>query len=130
MKRLLIILTILLSGVVSGQCDPEIQDCSEAFSFSCDINPLELTDDEIEAFPDRDALLQALVGLITDKGNEVTKVEYPETTTVFIVKVTVGNSSINPNTSGYGKELLLDEMLPENFREFYNYILNYVITNL
>ena len=27
-------LTILISGVVSGQCNPEIQDCSESFDFS------------------------------------------------------------------------------------------------
>ena len=113
----------------SQECHPECPD-PVVFDFSCEIDPLTITDAEIEAFADRDALLQALVGLITDKGNEVTKVEYPTSTTVFIVKVTVGNSSVFPNTGGYGGELILDEMLPENFREFYKYILNYIITNL
>ena len=37
MKRLLIILTILISGVVSGQCNPETEDCSEEFDFSCEL---------------------------------------------------------------------------------------------
>ena len=131
MKRLLIILTILVSGVVSAQGSPPTDaDPEVVFEFVCEINPLELTDEEIQNFPDRDALLQALVGLTTNNGNVVTKVIYPPSTTVFIVKVTVGNSSVFPNTSGFGKELILDEMLPENFREFYKYILNYIITNL
>ena len=127
MKNLLLILVMFVSSIAYAQeCIPN---CPE-FEFSCEINPLELTDEEIENFPDRNALLQALVGLTTDNGNTVTKVIYPPSTTVFIVKVTVGSSSINPNTSGYGGKLILDEMLPENFREFYKYILNYIITNL
>ena len=127
MKRLLIILTILISGVVSGQCDPEIQDCSEAFSFLCDINPLTITDDEIQAFADRDALLQALVGLTTSKGQIVTAVEYPISTTVFKVTVRTAWGSFTQHTGG--DALILDEIHPETFREFYRNVLNYIIND-
>ena len=129
MKNLLLILVMFISSITFAQeCFPE---CPEpiVFDFSCDIDPLTLTDEEIETL-DRNALLQALVGLISDNGNEITEVIYPPSTTVFIVKVTVGRSSFTVNTSGYGKELILNDMDPEHFREFYKYILNYAITIL
>ena len=125
----MIILVMFISSIALAQeCHP---DCPEpvVFDFSCEIDPLTITDAEIEAFTDRDALLQALVGLTTSKGQIVTAVEYPESTTVFIVKVRTASGSFTSNTSGFGKELILDEMLPENFREFYKNILNYIITD-
>ena len=129
MKKLTLILVMFISSITFAQeCFP---DCPEpvVFDFSCEIDPLTITDAEIEAFADRDALLQALVGLTTSKGQIVTAVEYPESTTVFIVKVRTAWGSFTSNTSGFGKELILDEMLPENFREFYKNILNYIITD-
>ena len=132
MKKLLIIFTLMSSIAFAQEEECPIEDCSTpiAFDFECDINPLELTDEEIETSTDRNALLQALVGLTTNNGNVISAVEYPTTTTVFIVKVKTERGSFTSNTSGYGKELILDEMLDENFREFYKNILNHALTQL
>ena len=127
MKNLLLILVMFISSITFAQeCHP---DCPEpvVFDFSCEIDPLTITNAEIEAFADRDALLQALVGLTTSKGQIVTAVEYPTSTTVFIVKVRTARGSFTANTSGHGGELILDEMHPQHFRTFYRHILNYII---
>ena len=127
MKKILLIFAMFISSIAFAQeCHPN---CPE-FDFSCEINPLELTDEEIQNFSDRDALLQALVGLTSDKGNVITKVEYLENTSVFEVKVTVGIYYFTVNTDGFGDELILDDMEDENFLEFYKYILDYAITKL
>ena len=128
MKRLLIILTILISGVVSAQGSPPTDaDPEVVFDFSCEIDPLTITDDELEAFGDRDALLQALVGLTTSKGLIVTAVEYPTSTTVFKVTVRTAWGSFTQHTGG--DALILDEIHPETFREFYRNVLNYIIND-
>ena len=132
MKKFILITLMLITSIANAQdCDPEIQEnCSTVFDFACDINPLELTDEEIEAFIDRDALFQALVGLITNNSNVITAVEYPTSTTVFIVKVRTASGSFTSNTSGYGKELILDEMHPQHFRGFYINVRDHAINNL
>ena len=128
MKNLLLILVMFISSITFAQeCFPE---CPEpaVFDFECEINPLGLTDAEIDLL-DRHKLLQALVGLTTSKGQIVTEVIYPESTTVFIVKVKTASGSFTSNTSGFGKELILNEMTPFHFREFYKYLLEYITTD-
>ena len=133
MKNLLLILVMFISSITFAQnCGPATDTpCPPdpvVFDFACDFDPTNLTDKEIEAFADRDALLQALVGLTTFNGNTVTAVNY-ESTTAFIVEVEDSAlGSFTANSSGHGGEPILDDMHPQHFRTLYQHILDYILT--
>ena len=129
MKNLLLIFVMFISSITFAQeCFP---DCPEPveFDFSCEIDPLTITDAEIEAFADRDALLQALVGLTTSKGNTVTAVEHEShITTAYVIKVRDSAGGSFTKHPG-GDEIILDEIHHETFRVFYRDVLKLILND-
>ena len=121
---------MFVSSIAFAQdCNPEIEDsCPTVFNFECDINPLGLTDAEINLL-DRWKLLQALVGLTTNSGNEVTSVEHKSSiTTAFVIKVRDSAGGSFTKHPG-GDEIILDEIHPETFIVFYRDVLYYITNN-
>ena len=75
-------LTILVSGVVSGQCDPEIQDCSESFDFSCE-DPQ--TTMELNKFAALEILSYWLMLTGNNTVNSVSKIHVAECNNSYLI---------------------------------------------
>ena len=90
------------------------------------LDPFNLTDEQIDN-ADRDTLLQSLVDITIGNGNTITSVEYIPTANKFQVKVSIGNGSFT--YSAGGNETVLEDIHPQHFREFYKYIVNYILNN-
>ena len=123
---ILIILSVLLTNTVRSQEPCMGDDCSIVFEFSCVVDPFNLTDEQIDN-ADRNTLLQSLVDITTDNGNTITSVEHIPTANKFQVKVSIGNGSFTYSASG--NETVLEDIHPQHFREFYKYIVNYILNN-
>ena len=131
MKQLILITIMLITSIANAQdCNPITQeDCPTVFDFSCEINPLTITNEEIEAYPDRWKLLQALVGLTTSKDNTITDIEHEShITTAFVIKVRDSAGGSFTKHPG-GDEIILDEIHHETFRVFYRDVLDLILTN-
>ena len=127
MKNLLLILAMFISSITFAQeCFPECPD-PVVFEFDCEINPLGLTDAEIDLL-DRWKLLQALVGLTTSKGNTITAVEDESSEIAFIIRVRDSDGGSFTKHPG-GDEPILDEIHPETFRVFYRAVLYLIQTD-
>ena len=131
MKQLILITIMLITSIANAQdCNPETQDdCPTVFEFDCEIDPLTITNDEIEAYSDRWGLLQALIGLPTNSGHKVKSVGHEsQITTAFVIKVRDSNGGSFTKHPG-GDETTLDEIHPETFREFYRAVLNFILND-
>ena len=104
-------LTILVSGVVSGQCNPEIKDCSESFDFSC-------------ATSDRQGRIEALENL---SYGYVTVTHTVSTYEGYRVAQSITHTGKSGNISTVTPSIKIEDMLEADFEALKSKISGYVL---